>query len=253
MDTVTETTLSQQQLSDTHPLHTTEWGGSLMRLVIVPVMLMICSLSIMPYDMLVARQMKVDSGPKFFREVIENTEPFGHAIGVVFIGWAIFVLAPSLRRYLPRILCAAIGAGLATNIFKLIIGRTRPRDLTDFSITVSETFTGWFPILSGEKLSQSYPSAHSTVAVAFAVALSAAFPQGRKLFFVMAACVCFDRIQCLAHYPSDVFAGAACGWLFAQLTINGPVANRIFQRYEPKSKPKVHAPATVVAESQQAA
>lgn len=58
---------------------------------------------------------------------------------------------------------------------------------------------------------QSFPSGDAAVIFAFAFAASYAFPRARPAFLAFAAAVAAMRVFRLAHYPSDVFAGAAAG------------------------------------------
>lgn len=58
---------------------------------------------------------------------------------------------------------------------------------------------------------QSFPSGDAAVIFAFAFAASYAFPRARPAFFAFAGAVAAMRVFRLAHYPSDVFAGAAAG------------------------------------------
>lgn len=205
-------------------------GKQFYRWWMVTLVLCLFGLAAFPFDVAVTKTWHAGEYPSFIREVVENTEPFGHAVGVVFILIAIYVLDVSRRFAIPRIAMATFGAGLLTNILKLIIGRSRPRtcdipELTSFT----ETFTGLFPLWNGITKSQSFPSAHTTVAVAFAVMLAHFYPRGRWMFFALATCVAIGRTQCLAHFPSDVFFGAALGWSFAHVTITIPVISRILE------------------------
>ena len=59
----------------------------------------------------------------------------------------------------------------------------------------------------------------AVLAVGLAVMLSSLFPRGRVLFSVMAILVGMQRIVVSAHFPSDVFAGAAVGWLVAKVCV----------------------------------
>lgn len=187
--------------------------------IVFPVVMLIIATGCFSIDMQVARFFRFGNTPSFLREMVQNTEPFGHGIGVVFI---LIVAAWLNREHLKsyaQIGAITLGAGLCTNIAKLIIGRSRPRDLDIASIDVAQSFQGWFPLWNGIEASQSFPSGHTTVAFAFAVCLSALHPQGKGIFFFLAAFVAFGRVQCGAHFPSDVFAGVAVGWTISLLAL----------------------------------
>jgi membrane-associated phospholipid phosphatase len=61
------------------------------------------------------------------------------------------------------------------------------------------------------------PSGHSATAFSLAFCLSKLYPRGRVLWFSFALLLASSRIMVDAHYLSDVFAGAALGWLIAKL------------------------------------
>lgn len=214
--------------------------------VAFPVVMLIVAAACLSIDIQVARFFRAEQTPSFIREMVQNTEPFGHGVGVV----VILLVAARLdrKRWKSYLLTGAIslGAGLCANLFKLTIGRARPRDLDIASIDVLQSFHGWFPYLNGIEASQSFPSGHTTVAFAFAVCLSALYPQGKGIFFFLAAFVAFGRVQCGAHFPSDVFAGAALGWTvsilalqkttFSNLAVRFPQAEGEHARSVPVSK-----------------
>ncbi len=103
---------------------------------------------------------------------------------------------------------------MLANVIKLLVLRSRPRASNLIDGTVGDTFGGWFQrdLNSG---SQSFPSGHTATAVGLAVVLAAWYPRGRWLFATVATLVGIHRIQHLAHFPSDVFVGAAAGWFVA--------------------------------------
>ncbi len=141
------------------------------------------------------------------------------------------ICARSARRFaLPRLLTMSWGAGLTADMVKLSIRRLRPREF-DYSGGVFDTFGPLWNVGRGHG-EQSFPSAHAASAVGLAVALSWLYPRGRILFAGLAILACMQRIATSAHFPSDVLAGAAVGYLFAQCCIGqGWLAPR-FDRWE---------------------
>jgi undecaprenyl-diphosphatase len=69
----------------------------------------------------------------------------------------------------------------------------------------------------------SFPSGHTAAAFSGAWIVSTVWPRRAPVFFGMASCVGFSRIYVGAHYPGDVFSGAALGMLLAE-AIRRPVA-----------------------------
>jgi membrane-associated phospholipid phosphatase len=120
------------------------------------------------------------------------------------IGWAVLgiggaALAPPRR---DRFLAAASAAPAAVGInflVKLSVGRNRP---------VIEGH----PPLGPAPNKLSFPSAHSTTAVAAATVLGRVSPRARPVLLSLAALICVGRPYLGMHYPSDVLAGAALGY-----------------------------------------
>lgn len=187
---------------------------------LVPALLLACAGLLLAVDLPIARFCDADDYPKEVSDVLNNAEPFGHGIGVAFVVITIAVLDARRRRWAPA-LCAAgaLAGGLAANILKLVVSRTRPRNFDLAGTDVWATFQHWLPLGAGGSKWQSFPSAHMATAMGFAMALSAVYPRGRWWFFTMAALVGLHRIEVSAHYPSDVCAGAALGWVAGHLAI----------------------------------
>ena len=152
--------------------------------------------------------------PASLENLFSTMEPFGNGLGVAIIGITIFCLDPRRRWALPRILGCAYSAGLAANGLKLLVARTRPHSF-DFHGGVLQTFGDWFPMVSAGSVGQSFPSGHTTTAVALAAALVWLYPRGWCLFPAMALLVGCQRIESGAHFTSDVLWGAALGSFIA--------------------------------------
>jgi len=145
---------------------------------------------------------------KWVADLLYMFEPLGHGLGVLLIVVAIHQLDAARRWALPRVLACAFGAGLAANVLKMMVLRTRPNH-HDFDAGVWATFDGWFPLATAGRAGQSFPSAHTATAVGLAVALIWLYPAGRKLFITLAVLVAAQRVQTGAHYLSDVLAASA--------------------------------------------
>jgi membrane-associated phospholipid phosphatase len=115
----------------------------------------------------------------------------------------IFLLDTSRRWALPRVLACALFSGLVADVVKMLIARARPSDF-DFSGGAWTTFGAWFPLASAGSAGQSFPSAHTATAVGFALGFSWLYPNGRRLFPLVAALVACQRIEASAHFLSDV-------------------------------------------------
>lgn len=105
-------------------------------------------------------------------------------------------------------------SGIAAQVIKHLVGRMRPRFLTELG---AFDFLG--PTL--HRGADSFPSGHTTSAFAAAMALGLVTPRFRMPLFVFAILIAVSRIATGNHFPSDVIAGAALGtgvsWVVAIL------------------------------------
>jgi len=119
-------------------------------------------------------------------------------------------LRPALIGLLALLLVAP-----TVNSVKIVVRRPRPRDVIEAQQQGQE--------INGLLHSWSFPSGDTASVFAVATALVPFVSLYLiTVFFTLAAGVGFLRVAVLAHYPSDVFAGAAvgifCGWLVSQIT-----------------------------------
>ncbi|HVC98781.1 MAG TPA: phosphatase PAP2 family protein, partial [Pirellulales bacterium] len=166
------------------------------------------------------------------RELLEMSETFGHGIGVAMLAVAVFMLDPARRPAIPRLLTVTYGAGLAANIGKLLIARRRPSGFDLAAGNVWQTFEAPFPFGAGGSSLQSFPSAHTATAVAFALLLSCLYPHARRLFIALAVLVALQRLQCGAHFLSDICGGAAVGWFVTVASFRFAPFTRLMDRLE---------------------
>ena len=176
----------------------------------LPFELVLASVLAMSIDIRIASLFKTGV-PHSLGEFLEICETFGHGYGVALILIAVIVLDPQKWKSLPWLISGSLGSGMMANLLKLSIHRFRPRDFDLTNATVWDTFR----VGDGDfKRMQSMPSAHTATAVGLAIVLSAIYPRGRWYFTALAVLVGLQRIATSAHFPSDVFAGAAVGCLF---------------------------------------
>jgi membrane-associated phospholipid phosphatase len=186
--------------------------------ITVPAALIALALMSIPLiDLPLASLAKRGALPDGIDKFLEAGEHFGTFYGHVLIFLVIWALDPANRRRIVRIAAAAWSAGLAANIVKLGIARTRPKYFDFDSVTAGHGFLGFAPGLPGGSRIQGFPSAHTATAVGFAVALAYVYPRGRKVFLLLAAIVGLQRIATSSHFASDVFVGACIGWIVGHL------------------------------------
>jgi membrane-associated phospholipid phosphatase len=183
---------------------------------------------VMPADVWVVRFATEIGLPGDLHRVLTWSEAFAHGIGVGVIALCFVILDAARRRFWPRILLTAYLGGLLANGIKFFVVRLRPSAYLpqsggDSSLFESfTTFRGVVPSLTphmwegySSHAIQSFPSGHTATGVAFACALWAVYPGARWLWVGLALLAALQRIDAMAHYPSDVFAGAAVGCLSA--------------------------------------
>jgi undecaprenyl-diphosphatase len=101
--------------------------------------------------------------------------------------------------------CIAL-SGIVTDILKPLFGRARP-------VLLDRVHYYGFVPLSIHANYNSFPSGHATTAFALAFALIALWPRGRPWLIAFAVAIGVSRVMVNGHFLSDVFAGAAVGWL----------------------------------------
>lgn len=115
----------------------------------------------------------------------------------------------AFRLAVPSILGAT---SLVEWPIKSVFRRRRPFIDVVRALVVGRRPDGW-----------SFPSGHTAAAFSGAWIVSTVWPKRAPIFFGLASCVGFSRIYVGAHYPGDVFSGAALGMMLAEL-IRRPVS-----------------------------
>ena len=137
----------------------------------------------------------------------------------------IAVLAMLFLRRLPRLVAYEIALvsgfvflgvaipGLIANLLKRLFGRGRPDEFADVGAF-------FFRAFSNDWQYQSFPSGHSTTAIALAFVVGFLRPGLFPLFFAIGLLVSLSRVPVGMHYPTDVFGGLVVGTLGAYLIRN---------------------------------
>jgi membrane-associated phospholipid phosphatase len=114
-----------------------------------------------------------------------------------------------LQRISTDILFSHWIAGLYRSAFKVLVGRARPNEgLGAYS----------FDFMSG---GTSLPSGHASTVMQLATILSryADWWPASVVFYSIAGCVCYQRVESLEHWASDVWVGAMSGAAIARLVM----------------------------------
>jgi undecaprenyl-diphosphatase len=124
----------------------------------------------------------------------------------------------ALRRAGIGGLAALAIGGLTVQVVKHVVCRARPRLVEGWGVGAparpdDRAVTGFFhwPCLGARDLN-SFPSGHATTAFTVAAALTAAAPNRRRLWLVVASGIGASRVVLNAHFLSDVIGGGLIGW-----------------------------------------
>jgi membrane-associated phospholipid phosphatase len=110
---------------------------------------------------------------------------------------------------------AVADAEILTTVLKAVDRRVRPSDLPANS-SLGDT---WF---ERKGTSGGFPSGHAIAAFSVATIISRRYPHQRWLPYVaygLAGAVGFSRVTRSAHFPSDVFMGAALGYSISRFSV----------------------------------
>jgi membrane-associated phospholipid phosphatase len=177
-------------------------------------------------------------------KLLQLAEVFAHGAGVACILLVIASVDSRGWRVLPRLAILAFGAGLLANAVKLLIARQRPEFFAAQSSMLEPSFMAWFwseqaPAWFNRDY-RSFPSGHTATAVGLAVGLTRFYPQGKITFGVLAILAGLQRIEASAHFLSDVFFGAAVGFIWGSMC-EIPFCQHLLSRLENKTGAIDHA------------
>jgi membrane-associated phospholipid phosphatase len=137
---------------------------------------------------------------------------YGQTVCTVLTALLILKLDPIHGVKIAKALVVAvIGVAIVTTVLKRLLGRARPRREN------AGKFLG--PSFGHANFRESFPSSHSASAFAFSTVLAAAYPQAAVIFWTLALICALLRYVMDAHWPSDVLAGIALGYLSGSLAV----------------------------------
>jgi membrane-associated phospholipid phosphatase len=148
-------------------------------------------------------------------KTIKHIDPFmtisGNGSTLIAIGLLLYVAGKYYNKRLhlvgKALFIGLLTTGAVIQVMKHSIGRARPKLSYD-------------PVFIGPSLKSGYdsfPSGHSAMVFFFAYTLSQYYPRYRALFYLFALAVSVDRVEELAHFPSDILAGAIIGFLLGKV------------------------------------
>ena len=139
---------------------------------------------------------------------------FAHDGICMFVLGALLMLPKRTRPVGFCVFLAVCCGGLITNItLKPLIARIRPyANFDHLAATVNEWWVAVGEARKGERINSSFPSGHTTSAMA---AMTALFLTTNKKYswsaFIFAALMGLSRMYLMVHYPTDVLGGLIAG------------------------------------------
>lgn len=194
----------------------------------------------MPFDGVVIEAIRADRNAlvRAFAEITDLGESQWYLVpaGLLFIGLGMLEWSgrPSLVRARLAFVFGQAGfaflavalTGILVNVLKFLIGRGRPRVMEDGGAFQFEPF-------GFDHLYHSFPSGHATTVGAVALVLIVWMPRLWLPILLAALVVAFSRVFALAHFPSDVVAGFAFGFLYSLVLARWLAARRSVFRNVP--------------------
>ena len=114
---------------------------------------------------------------------------------------------------------SVVDAGILTWVLQNATGRLRPSAIPPGGSYNDTWFKTYQPPLRADG---SFPSAHSIAAFSVATIFARRYGNHRWVLWVAygaASLVGFSRVTLQAHFPSDVFAGAAFGYIISRFVV----------------------------------
>lgn len=136
---------------------------------------------------------------------------YGQAVCTIIAGALIWQFDPSHRQAILPIFVAVASASVSAFILKRLLGRMRPKRVN------AGRFMG--PSIGHDNARESFPSSHSACAVALTVSLIHLYPHAYFFFWGLALTTAGLRYVLDAHWPSDVIAGIALGYVVGNLVM----------------------------------
>lgn len=130
-----------------------------------------------------------------------KSEPYLIGSALAFIWFKFVRKRPALAHAALFVFVAVALSGLANDVIKFLVGRSRPKLLIAQQLYAFKPFATRYEFLS-------FPSGHANTAAAAACALHLLGVRGLPVYAALALLVMLSRVVIGAHFPSDVIFGA---------------------------------------------
>lgn len=136
---------------------------------------------------------------------------FGQAVATAAAMALIYAFEPTEWRKPIAVAATVLSGSFGVYIIKRLTGRVRPNREN------AGKFLG--PTWKHQNWRESFPSSHSACAIALSVSLSILYPQAIVVFWSMGIITAVLRYLMDAHWPSDVLAGIAAGYVLGHVVM----------------------------------
>lgn len=195
-------------------------------------------------DIPASRWFASDPLPRELADMLDLCRVYSHGSGVFIILLGLILMAPNRRWYVPRLAVLATGGGAVATIAKMFVLRPRPASLNLDVATYDYAWIWAFDwtleqVATFDASTRAFPSGNVSTAIALSVGLWVVLPRGKWLFATICLGTILQRMQCGAHFVSDLFGGAGCGLLWAYACFHPRLLGSLFDKMEPETMPRL--------------
>jgi undecaprenyl-diphosphatase len=132
-----------------------------------------------------------------------NHNPYlPYAVLALILAWIFKQRYRALMWIVTLVIAIGLSDLVSYRVIKTLADRNRPEQAGVHVVLRTDHHSG-----------SSFPSNHAANAFAGASVLSGAFPVGTPFWFLIAALIAISRVYVGVHFPLDVLAGGALGWV----------------------------------------
>lgn len=194
-------------------------------------------------DVPIARWFSHAPLPREVADALDLSLVYAHGSGVFLILVSVLLLAPKCRWHVPRLATLAMGGGAVATLAKTVVLRPRPNT---FNLDVATYDYAWIwsfdftltQIATFDASTRAFPSAYPATAAALTAGLWVVLPRGRWLFAALCAGTMLQRMNCGAHFLSDLFGSASIGLGWAYVCYHPRLMGSLFDKMEPEREPR---------------
>lgn len=204
------------------------WFGLILAVAIVPTTLT---------DVPLARWIDDYAWPSWVVRLLDATRFYGTVGGLAVILLFLGFILRRRRWTIPRIASMAAGGGAVATIAKLFVLRPRPNALPIDSSAYDYAWIWSFDptlsrVASFEPAMRAFPSATLAMATALTAGLWVVVPRLRWVGLICCLGTMLHRLQCNAHFVSDLLGSAAIGLWWAYICFHPKLMGGLFDRFE---------------------